>query len=162
MARFEFRMEPLLKLRKMRQEQSERELAQRLAKMMSDQRQGEALERQILDQYQQIRDQYQAGDIQIMELIADRRYLNQLHQVRHHQLSVLAKSSQLADKARKHLAEAKKQTDVMQKLKERTYQRFRKEELRRETIALDDLANAKAAWMAQKSQVGEETNEDAV
>jgi len=162
MARFEFRMEPLLKLRKMRQEQSERELAQRLAKMMSDQRQVEALERQILDQYQQIRDQYQAGDIQIMELIADRRYLNQLHQVRHHQLSVLAKSSQLADKARKHLAEAKKQTDVMQKLKERTYQRFRKEELRRETIALDDLANAKAAWMAQKSQVGEETNEDAV
>ncbi len=162
MARFEFRMEPLLKLRKMRQEQSERELAQRLAKMMSDQRQVEALERQILDQYQQIRDQYQAGDIQIMELIADRRYLNQLHQVRHHQLSVLAKSSQLVDKARKHLAEAKKQTDVMQKLKERTYQRFRKEELRRETIALDDLANAKAAWMAQKSQVGEETNEDAV
>jgi len=159
MANFKFRMEPLIKLRKMRQEQAERELSQRLSQMMTHKRQIESLEQQIQNYYQQMRDQH-TGEIQISGLIADRRYLNHLHQIRHHQLAAMAKSSQLVDKARRQLAEAKKQTDIMQKLKERMFQRFQKEESRRETILLDDLVNAKAAWMTQKMQTGDEIYED--
>jgi flagellar protein FliJ len=146
MARFEFRLEPLLKLRKMRQEQAERDLAQRLSQVIGHRRQVEQIERQILGCYQEIRDRHTLGEIRITGLIADRRYLNHLHQLRHHELAALAKSQQLADQARRQLAEKKKQTDIMKKLKERMNERFRTEQNRRETRELDDLANAKAAW----------------
>ncbi len=155
MGKFEFRMEPLLKLRKMRQEQAERELAQRLNQFLSHRRQVEKIEGQILDFYRQFRSQHSAGEIRITGLIADRRYLNHLHQLRHHELAVLAKYQQLVDQARKQLAEAKKQTDIMAKLKERMLQRFKKDLARRETLELDDLANAKVAWLAQQVPVGE-------
>jgi flagellar FliJ protein len=155
MGKFEFRMEPLLKLRKMRQEQSERELAQRLSQFLNHRRQVEKIEGQIMDFYQQFRSQHSAGDILITGLIADRRYLNHLHQLRHHELAVLTKYQQLTDQARKQLAEAKKQTDIMVKLKERMLQRFKKDMARLETLELDDLANAKVAWLAQQVPVGE-------
>jgi flagellar protein FliJ len=153
MANFKFRMEPLLKLRKMRQEQSERELAQRLSQFLSHRRKIENIDAQILDSYHQFRDQHSAGEIRITGLIADRRYINHLHQVRHHELTVLAKYQQLVDQARTQLAETKKQTDIMVKLKERTLQQFKKDLARRETIELDDLANAKSGWLAQQAPV---------
>jgi flagellar export protein FliJ len=138
----------------MRQEQSERELAQRLSQFLSHRRKIENIDAQILDFYNQFRNQHSAGEIRITGLIADRRYLNQLHQVRHHELAVLAKHQQLVDQARKQLAESKKQTDIMVKLKERMLQQFKKDAARRETIELDDLANAKSAWTAQQTAVG--------
>ncbi|MFA5865089.1 MAG: flagellar export protein FliJ [Phycisphaerae bacterium] len=153
MARFEFRMEPLLKLRKMKQEQAERELAVRLTQFMQHRRQVEKIEHQVVEFYQQFRTQHTMGEIRIGGLIADRRYLNHLHQLRHHQLAALARNQQLVDQARKQIAEAKKQTDMMIKLKERMLERFNKEQRKRETIELDDLANAKSAWMMHKTNL---------
>ncbi len=155
MGKFEFRMEPLLKLRKMRQEQSERELAQRLSQLLTHRRQIEKIDGQILDSYQEFRNRHSAGEIRITGLIADRRYINQLHQLRHHEVTVLAKYQKLVDQARMQLAEAKKQTDIMAKLKDQMSQRFKKDLARRETIELDDLANAKSAWLALQVPAGE-------
>lgn len=155
MAKFEFRLEPLLKLRKMRQEQSERELAQRLKQFLDHRRKIDQIEGQISDFYNQFRTQHSAGEIRIGGLIADRRYLNHLHQVRHHELAVLAKYQQLVDQARVQLAETKKQTDVMIKLKERMHSQYKKDLAKRETIELDDLVNAKEAWLAQQDVVSE-------
>jgi len=159
MAKFVFKLEALLKLRKMRQEQAERDLAQGWSAMLTHRRQVAGVEGQILEFYRVARDQRGAGEIQITGLIADRHYLNHLHQVRHHALAALAKSQQVTDQARRKLAEAKKQTDIMGKLKERTYQQFRKELSRRETIELDDMANAKAAWAAHRAASAVAMNE---
>jgi len=150
MARFEFRLEALLKLRKMRQEQAERELAQRLSQLRVHERRTAELEGQIADFYGEIRGHQGTGEIRISGLIADRRYLNQLHQLRLHEQAAAARGRQLADQARRQLADRKQQTDIMKKLKERMRQRFQKEVLRREMIALDDLANAKTAWRMQQ------------
>jgi flagellar protein FliJ len=155
MGKFEFRLEPLLKLRKMRQEQSERELAQRISQFLHHRRQADAIEGQIVDYYRQIRRQHAAGEIQITGLIADRRYLNQLHHLRHQELTAVAKHQQLVDQARRQVAEAKKQTDMMSTLKDKMRQRFQKELNRRQTIDLDDLTNAKVAWTLQREGRGE-------
>jgi len=150
MAKFSFKFEPILKLRKMRLEQCERELAQRLSQFLHHRRQADQIKTQILDFYQRIRSQQIPGEVRIINLMADRRYLNHLHQLHHHQLSAVAKSQQLVDQARRLVAEAKKQNDIMVKLKEHMLQRYRKDMQRRETIELDDLANAKVAWQSQK------------
>lgn len=152
MAKFEFKFEALYKLRKMKQEQTERELAQRLSQHQQHLGQVEKIHGQIGEYYHQIRQSRLVGDIQISGLIADRRYLNQLHAMKLHQIAALAKSQQLVDAARVRVAQAKKQTDIMIKLKERMLQQYQKEILKRETIELDDLANAKAAWQRQRAR----------
>jgi flagellar export protein FliJ len=152
MARFEFKFEALMKLRKMKQEQTERELAQRLSQHQSHLQQIEKIHGQIGEYYNQIRQSRLTGQIQVSGLIADRRYLNQLHGMKLHQIAAIAKSQQLVDAARSKVAQAKKQTDIMIKLKERMLQQYQKELNKRETIELDDLANAKAAWQRQRTR----------
>ncbi|NLE28316.1 MAG: flagellar export protein FliJ [Phycisphaerae bacterium] len=152
MAKFEFKFEALYKLRKMKQEQTERELAQRLNLHHQHLLQVEKINAQIDEHYNQIRQSRLVGNIQITGLIADRRYLNQLHAMKLHQIASLAKSRQLVDTARSKVAQAKKQTDIMTKLKEKMLQQYQKEMLKRETIELDDLANAKAAWQRRRTR----------
>jgi flagellar export protein FliJ len=152
MARFEFKFEALLKLRKMKQEQTERELGQRLSQHQHHLQQIEKIHGQIGEHYEQIRQSRLTGEIQVSGLIADRRYLNQLHALKLHQIAAIAKSQQLVDAARSKVAQAKKQTDIMIKLKERMLQQYQKELNKRETIELDDMANAKAAWLRQRAR----------
>jgi flagellar FliJ protein len=151
MARFEFKMEALLKLRLMKQQQCERDLAQRVSQLIGHQKQKETIEGQISDYYLQIRSSHLQGDIEISGLIADRRYLNHLHALKLHQIMAISKSQRMVDQARKILAEAKKQTDIMEKLKEKMFIKFKKEMAKKEIIELDDLANSKTAWMMQQA-----------
>jgi flagellar export protein FliJ len=151
MAKFDFKFEALLKLRKMKQDQCERELAERTGRFLQSRQHIDQLQGQISDFYGQVRENRLQGQIEVGGLIADRRYLNQLHQLQHHQLLVLAKAQQRVDQARLQLAETKKQTDIMAKLKERALEKHRKEQLKRETIELDDLANVKVAWQRQQA-----------
>ena len=150
MSKFKFKLESLLKLRKMRQDQAEREIGRRTAEYLYHRRQTEAIENQIVEFYRQIREQLWSGIIQITGLIADRRYLNHLHQLKHHQLEALSKHKELLDQARNQLAQAKKQTDMIVKLKERAIENFKKETRRRETIELDDLTNSKITWLSRQ------------
>jgi flagellar export protein FliJ len=156
MAKFEFQFEALLKLRKMKQEQTERELAQRLSQYQLHLTQVEKIHGQITEHYNQIRRSQITGEIEVSGLIADRRYLNQLHAMRLHELTVLAKNKQLVDNARGKVAQAKKQTDIMAKLKEHRLKEYWKEIDKRETVELDDLANARAAWQRRRIADGNE------
>lgn len=163
MAGFEFRLEPLLKLRKMRQEQVERELAQRLSVLLEHQRQVASLDDQIVDFYYQVRRSQTSGVIQVTGLLADRRYLNHLHRLRDVERAAVTSHQERVDQTRRKLAEAKKQTDMMEKLKEHQRSRFWKEVQRKETIELDDLTTAKTAWQYQLASSQEAwTHEDAV
>jgi flagellar FliJ protein len=152
MAKFDFKFEALLKLRKMKQDQCERNLAERTKLFLQSRKQVEQVQNQITSHYEEIRQHQLQPQIEVGGLLADRRYLAHLQQIRLHQISALARSQQLLNTARAQLAEAKKQTDIMAKLKEREKEKFRKELLKRETIELDDLANAKAAWQRQRAK----------
>jgi flagellar FliJ protein len=151
MAAFRFRLEPILKLKKLRQEQMERKVAQCVGEMLKTRQQLDRLDGQIEQLYENIRRSGLVGPLQIGNLIGDRRYLNHLHRLRDHQRTLLAKTIHLVDQAKKGLAEAKKETDIMVKLKEQAHRRFMDERRRKETALLDDLANAKHAWQRQVS-----------
>ncbi|NLX05741.1 MAG: flagellar export protein FliJ [Phycisphaerae bacterium] len=153
MAAFKFRLEPILKLRKLRQEQQERKVAQRVALLVRARDQLAAVDQQIEQHYESIRQTDLVGTLSPDRLIGDRRYLNHLHVVRHTEMQSLAGAQKLVDEAKLELAEAKKQTDIMEKLKERTRERFMAELRRKETLALDDVATSKYAW---RRQMGDE------
>jgi flagellar FliJ protein len=155
MAGFDFKFEALLKLRKMKQDQCERNLADRTQKFLQNRRQVELVQDQIGAYLDEIRQHQLQAEIEVGGLLADRRYLAHLQQIRMQQRTNLTRSEQQVNHARKQLAEAKKQTDIMDKLRERAFEKYRKEIQKRETIELDDLANGKAAWQRQQTRVWE-------
>ena len=152
MAGFKFRMEPLLKMRKLKQELSERELAKVLGELLHHQSQLENLERQLDLHYQQIRDQHLMGQIEIDAVIADRRYLNHLHSLRLNQQQMIGHISERVNQARSKLAQAKKQTDIMKKLKEHMYNKYMTEQNKQEIKQIDDLVNARIASKVQREK----------
>lgn len=149
-------MEAILKLRRMRQEQEERKVAQRVSQFTRARNRLTGVEGQIDGYYDTIR-KSTTGEtsIQIDRLIGDRRYLNHLHQVRFSELQAIAKAQELLDKAKLKLAEAKKQTDIMEKVKDKARTRFDTEEQKKERLELDDLATSKFAWLRQTSAEGD-------
>ncbi len=152
MAGFKFRMEPLLKMRKLKQELSERELAKVLAELLRHQSQLENLERQLDLHYQQIRSQHSSGQIEIESVIADRKYLNHLHSLRLNQQQMIGSVSERVKQARNRLAQAKKQTDIMKKLKEHLYGKYIAEQNKQEVKQVDDLVNARIAAKIQQEK----------
>ncbi len=152
MAKFKFRLEPLLKLRKLRQQESEREMAEKVSEVLAHEEQIEKLLSLIDRHYDEIRKQSDEGMIDPSVLISDRKYLNHLHVLHADQKNNLLNSKQEFEQTRKKLAEAKKGTDVMKKLRENELTKFRKEQEKLEIRELDDLTSVKSAWMRQKGR----------
>ena len=151
MAKFTFRLEPILKLRKLREQQSQRELAQRLNDLLSHQSQMSKLDTQISQHYDHLRHNRLVGRIEVSALMADRRYLNHLHTIQTRERETVAQAQAKVDQARAQLVETKKQTDIMSKLKEHLYHKHLKDVKRQETRELDDLAGVRTAWLAIRS-----------
>jgi len=150
-ARFKFRLEPILKVRKLRQEQREREVAEQVARLLRTRRELQTVSSQIEQQYEDIRESGLVGPLRVEAMVYSRQYLNHLHQLREGQLAALTNAERLVAQAKKELAEAKKQTDIMAKLKDRAEQRFLQEARRKETASLDDLANSRFAYLTQQA-----------
>ena len=105
MAGFKFRLEPILKLRKMRQEQQERVVGKRVGELIRAQDELRAVEGQIERQYADIRRIALTGMVRIEDMISNRRHLNYLHEVRHRQHEALDEAQRHADQAKQDLAE---------------------------------------------------------
>ncbi len=153
MARFKFRMQPLLKMRKLKQEMFERELSKILSELMYCQNQLEGIEHQLALYYEQIRNKSVNEDMDIGNMIADRRYLNHLHMLKMSQEQIIGNINENVKQARRKLAEAKKQTDIMKKLKEHRYKEFLKEIDKQEVKESDDIVNARIASNIQREKL---------
>jgi len=152
MAGFKFRMEPLLKMRKLKQEMFERELSKILGELVRCQSQLDGLESQLAMHYEQIRKQHKGGEIDISNVIADRRYLNHLHILRMSQQQIINDVTENVNQARRKLSEAKKQTDIMKKLKEHRYKKYIVELNKQEIKETDDIVNARFASKIQREK----------
>lgn len=146
MARFKFRLEAMLKLRHHRQQEKERVVGERTRDMLEVQNRLTQIDRQINQQYTTVRQSCQSQAINIDELVGNRVYLNHLHAAKMTRSRELAAAQTRVEQAKRDLAEAKKQTDIMEKLKEHARERFNKEQAKRETVLLDDMTSAKYAW----------------
>ncbi len=150
MAKFRFRLEPVLKLRKLRQEEKERQLAEVVRELTHYKHQKSQIESQIAEYYTQIRQKCSDGPIEISALIADRRFLNQLHITNTLQEKKITETEYKLNFARSELTQAKKQKDIMEKVKERFWEKFTEEEKKKEAKELDDVTNSKVGWLRQQ------------
>jgi len=139
MARFKFRLEPLLKIRRLEEDQAKRVVAARLRQIRQVQRRIESLQAALLEAGQVMRSLVLAGAIVPLEATRQRGYIG------HVQGQILATQAQLqqlnvllaADRAA--LAEASKRCKILSKLKERQHQRLIEQENRAEQRAGDEL-----------------------
>jgi len=149
--KFKFKFEPLLKLRKMREEQQKILLAEAVANVQQLQQQIEQIDRNSNVQSRSMFNKL-AGSVQVEPILQDRQYLNYLHLLRTKHQKQLDKAQQAFDEARLQLAEARKQTEIMAKLKERAWQQYMRQYDRYQQQELDEQANVTAAW--RKAAVG--------
>ena len=141
--RFTFRLDTMLKIRRQREDEHKRIVASRLREIAKVQEQLASLDRQIRDELGSIRMGQKPGTIDMQQVVRHRRWLGHLHKaVLDGQGRLRFLEAKLAQE-RAALAEAAKQRQILQKLKERQYERFLKEQDRLETLAADDMTTVR-------------------
>ena len=141
--RFRFRFGTMLKIRKQREDEQKRVVAERLRQIAQVRDQREALQRQIRDEIDAIRTGQDRGAIDIQQVMRHRHWLGHLHkgvlEAEARQRFLEARLSQ----ERAVLAEAVKQRRILEKLRERQWLRYQKEEERRDVRESDELSTVR-------------------
>jgi flagellar FliJ protein len=138
--RFRFRLEPVLKLRKQKEDEHKRIVAGRIRQLDAIRRRVAHIERQIAAETESIRRVRSGGTISAPELARGRHWLSYLQrcllETRNHQGVVEAHLA----RERAELARVAKDAKAIEKLKERKEERFLQDERRAETKELDETA----------------------
>ncbi len=151
---FEFRLETVLKLRKQDEDAAKRVVAERLREIRGVEAEITGLRGQIAQQLDAFRETNAAGQLDMTQISRHRFWLTHLDRgvlLGQHRLAEL--HGELA-KERAALAEARKRVRILEKLKERQYERYRKELDRAEAIENDEIG--KAIYLRQQQGVESE------
>ncbi|MDR0706171.1 MAG: flagellar export protein FliJ [Planctomycetaceae bacterium] len=140
---FRFRLEPLITIRDNTLKEKQGELAKAYeARRIVEDKQRE-LEQELVENVTAGRQRLQTGTIDIEFLLGLRRheaYLNaQIEVVRGH----LRQIDEEIERRRNAVLEANKELKIIEKLKEKRYEKYQTEENRKETIRLDEIAMKK-------------------
>ena len=143
MAKFRFCLECVLGLREMEEDRAKRELHQ---VQTNFQREEEAL-RSMVDLREEAKRDSRGSDpevreIDVQELLRQRRYINILYQRILTKGQELTKVGQEVERAKKSLGKARVRKRIVERLRERKKQEFLREESRREARELDELGQA--------------------
>lgn len=141
--RFTFRFETMLRIRRQREDEHKRIVANRLREITALQDHMGSLDKQIRDELQAIRIGRQPGTIDMQQIIRHRHWLGCLHKgVLEGQAKMRFLEAELA-RERADLAEAAKQRRILEKLKERQREQYNSEQDRLEALAADDLTTVR-------------------
>lgn len=143
---FQFRFETMLKLRRQREDEQKRVVADRLRQISQVRAQLDSLQRQIEQETQAVRHAASGGTIDLQQMVRHRHWIGHLHKgTLEAQARLRFLEARLAQE-RTQLAEAAKQRRVLEKLREHQYERYTDELNRRETRELDELATIRFAF----------------
>jgi len=138
--RFRFRLEPVLKLRKQKEDQHRRIVAGRVRQLSEARRRVACIERQITAETEAVRATREKGIISVRGLARGRHWLTHL------QRSLLETQNQVGvveahlAQERAELARVAKDAKAIEKLRERQERRFLQGERRAEVKELDEMA----------------------
>jgi flagellar export protein FliJ len=135
-----FRLAPVLTLRKHREDDRKRELAEALAEESREKQSALRFAEMRQDQATLLRQRQAAGEIDVRTLIEDRTYLGQLDREIQRQLRVVARCELETNRRRAVLVEARRDRRAMEVLQEKFLAARRAVEVRRETAELDEVA----------------------
>ncbi len=141
MPRFNFRLKTLLRLREAARDERRADLAQAYEAEQILTRQTEKLEGEIHAARQQVRLSAAPGGIDVDTLLATHRYelvLGAQRQLLHEQSEQLSAEIQ---RRRQALVEADREVHVLEKLRQRQLERFKREEGKREMKRIDEVAS---------------------
>jgi len=135
-----FRLAPVLTLRKHREDDRKRELAEALAEESREKQSALRFAEMRQNQATLLRQRQAAGEIDVRTLIEDRAYLGQLDREIQRQLRVVARCELETNRRRAVLVEARRDRRAMEVLQEKFLAARRAVEVRRETAELDEVA----------------------
>ena len=141
MARFVFRLEPVLRQRERAEQEAQRELGHRQAKLVELQNELKKLDESLRRASDDVRDNHLTGRLDMNFLAAHRRFVNTLHRQGSNVVQKIAAAQRAVDEARRLLAEAAKQRKVIEKLREKQLARWKAEQDRKETAATDEIGS---------------------
>lgn len=148
--RFIFRFDTMLRIRRQREDQHQRIVADRLRQITRARGQIGAITRQIHEELDAIRVGQDTGTIDIQQVMRHRHWLGHLHKASLEAQARLRTFEARLAQERAQLAEAVKQRRILEKLKERQYDRHRTEEERRETREGDDLTTIRYVFQQRQ------------
>ena len=139
MAKFNFKFETVLRHRTAIEDTCQRDLAKELRQRMILQDQLRQMQQTIVESKQGLSDAL-VGRVQMPRVAGFARYSGQVAQRAHAMVVRLALIEKRVEAARKRLVEATRARKVIEILRQRHYERWLREQDRRQTVQLDDLA----------------------
>ncbi len=136
---FAYRLEPLLKLRRRYEDEQKRVVAARLREITVLEQRQQVLEQEIIRQAEAMRQALGRGEVEMEHLRMSRHWMLRLRRgVLETDAAISAERAWLAQE-RQALAEARKNTRVLERLKERRWEEWRTAWQRREQSELDEM-----------------------
>jgi flagellar protein FliJ len=137
--RYAFRLETLLRLRQQREDEQKRVVASRLRKIRSIEQQKQVLEVRIAEQVDAMRNLLTADRADVDELKAGRHWMVRLRCGVLEAGNAIATNRAILAQERANLANARKDTKILERLKERQREAFLAEIERQDRAESDDL-----------------------
>lgn len=140
---FTFRLDPVLEIRRRREETVQGELAQAIRAAAEQQERAEAARQAVEAAVESTR---MAGGqaMQILELRAMNDEIGRLRRVAEHEREMVLRMEEIAEDRRGELIQASRDREALDGLRRRAEEAFRHEENRREQEVLDELATRRA------------------
>lgn len=150
---FVFRLETLLKLRQQREDRQKRVVAERLREIARVRREIESVEAQIQAQTDAVRADVSAGRIDVTKVARNRHWLSYLHRKRLEAQGHMGVLEARLAQERAVLAHAAKERKVLETLKDRQRDRYRRELDRQEVLEADDLSTVRFVFARETAEV---------
>ena len=138
MARFVFNLDPVLRQRLLAEQERQRDVAVLQAEMVRLQNELKALNDSMQASAADLKDNRLTGPIDVAFLAAHRRYSVAMQRKGMQLVQDMARQQRKVDDAQRLLAEAAKDRKVMEKLREKQYERWRQEQAAKELAATDE------------------------
>ena len=139
MKQFRFRLQPLLRLRKQQEDQKKRAVGALLSQIHDLQRQALELAEAIKAEGDTLKQQYIQGNVDLNWVSHYRRYVTSVQRAIAERIQTATNIQEKLHQARRDLAEAAKQTKILEKLKERQQKQYEREWQRNENRELDEI-----------------------
>lgn len=139
MAVFQFNLQGVLRHREHIEQQHQRAVGELLAQMAAMQAELQSLNDTVSDSTEQLRTSHLTGSINLGYLTAHRRFMLATRAKAAELMQQMSRLQQQIDQARQLLSEAARQRKIIEKLKEKQFDRWRDDQQRKELAALDEI-----------------------
>lgn len=141
---FTFRLDPVLDLRRRREEVVQGEYAQAIRALAAQQERAVAAEASVAEATEALR-AASAGPVQLLELRALNDEIARQRRILAHEREMAVRMEDIAEERRQELVQASRDREALDTLRRRAEAAHRVEENRREQNVLDELATRRAS-----------------